>query len=231
MWGKEKMGLENVPRCQHVKVNGVQCASPALRRKRHCYFHERADYERKLAAQDTSAQRSFGLPLLEDANSIQIALMKIVQMLGAGTLDTKCAGLMLYALQTASVNLRHVKFEPEKINDIVIDEDTVDLTRLSSPQWSSGDFPAEEREKTKHEIDPPLLPAEPLAPRTVSCESLDDLAARRNQKRNLLPYSEDDSKGEPTLAKILLRRLIPGWQEQKIGEEPELRSASPPRDQ
>jgi hypothetical protein len=64
------MGLENVPRCQHVKVNGVQCGSPALRHKRHCYFHERAQYERKLAAQDKSATRNFGFPLLEDANSV-----------------------------------------------------------------------------------------------------------------------------------------------------------------
>jgi hypothetical protein len=34
------MSLEDVPRCQHVKVNGTQCGSPALRRRRHCYFHD-----------------------------------------------------------------------------------------------------------------------------------------------------------------------------------------------
>src|SRR6202041_110736 len=79
---KIKMGFEDVPRCQHVKVNGVQCASPALRRKPYCYFHERVQYERKLAAEDKSAARNFGFPLFEDANSIQVALMKTVQMLG-----------------------------------------------------------------------------------------------------------------------------------------------------
>ena len=72
------MGFEDVPRCQHIKVNGVQCGSPALRRKAYCYFHERVQYERKLAAENNSAPRNFGFPLLEDANSIQVALMKIV---------------------------------------------------------------------------------------------------------------------------------------------------------
>jgi hypothetical protein len=120
------MALEHVPRCQHVKVNGVQCGSPALRRKTHCYFHTRVEHERRAAAETTDGKRSFGFPLLEDANSIQVALMKMVQMLGAGTLDHKTAGLMIYALQTASYNLRNARFEPEKLTDVVIDEDTVD---------------------------------------------------------------------------------------------------------
>jgi len=27
-------------RCQHIKVNGTHCGSPALRRNRFCYFHK-----------------------------------------------------------------------------------------------------------------------------------------------------------------------------------------------
>ncbi len=30
----------SIPRCQHIKVNGTQCGSPALRRNRLCYFHK-----------------------------------------------------------------------------------------------------------------------------------------------------------------------------------------------
>ena len=205
------MGLENVPRCQHVKVNGVQCGSPALRYKRHCYFHERVQYERKLAAQDKSAPRNFGFPLLEDANSIQVALMKIVQMLGSGCLDIKTAGLMLYALQTASANLRHAKFEPEKLTDVIIDEDTVDLTRLSGPQWSSRDFTEKEREKPKDETDAQLPSAKHPAQSMVVKETESDVATRREQKRKLPPDSEGNSEddSQPTLAKILLDRMIP----------------------
>jgi hypothetical protein len=135
-----EMALEDVPRCQHIKVNGVQCGSPALRRRAHCFFHTRAEHERQLAIDDRSGRRTFGFPLLEDANSIQVALMKVIQMHGAGVLDHKSAGLMLYALQTASANLRLARFEPEKLTEVVIDEDTVDLTRLSGPQWSRSRF-------------------------------------------------------------------------------------------
>jgi hypothetical protein len=135
------MALEHVPRCQHVKVNGVQCGSPALRNKAHCFFHHRAEHERKLACEDRSGKRTFGFPLLEDANAIQVALMKVLQWVGAGTIDHKSASLMLYGLQTASYNLRMTKFEPEKATEVVIDEDTVDLTRIQGPQWSSRDFP------------------------------------------------------------------------------------------
>ncbi len=100
------MSLEAVPRCQHVKVNGTQCGSPALRNRRRCYFHEGARIEREKFAADQFAQRRFVLPLLEDANSVQLALMQVLQLLARGQMDHKTAGLMLYGLQTASCNLR-----------------------------------------------------------------------------------------------------------------------------
>jgi len=226
------MAFEDVPRCQHVKVNGVQCASPALRRKPHCFFHERAHYEHKLSAEDKTTPRNFGFPLLEDANSIQVAIMKTVQMLGSGRLDPKIAGLMLYGLQLASSNLRHVKFEPEKATDVVVDEDTVDLTRLSGPQWSSHDFKEEknpesestqtqdqdkDKQDKKDEKDEPTEAQRPAmhtgrrARLTVAEQTFADLVRRRERKRNLLPGTEDD--GKHTLAKHLLDRMVPGWRE------------------
>jgi hypothetical protein len=32
---------ESVARCQHIKINGTQCGSPALRREIYCFFHMR----------------------------------------------------------------------------------------------------------------------------------------------------------------------------------------------
>jgi hypothetical protein len=147
------MGLEDVPRCQHVKMNGTQCGSPALRRRRHCFFHERIRRERAKIAADLSAQRIFDLPLLEDANAVQIALMKVIQMLGAGRLDHKTAGLMLYALQTASVNLRNATFEADEVTDVVIDRDDVHRTSLGGPQWFEEDFEAEDEAASDEEAD------------------------------------------------------------------------------
>jgi hypothetical protein len=124
-------------------MNGTQCGSPALRRRRHCFFHERIRREQARIAADASAQRLFDLPLLEDANSVQMALMKVIQMLGAGRLDHKTAGLMLYALQTASINLRNSTFEVDDATNVVIDRDDVHRTSLGGPQWFEEDFEAE----------------------------------------------------------------------------------------
>ncbi len=134
------MDLENVPRCQHIKMNGTQCGSPALRYRRLCFFHDRIRRERAKIAADVSAQRRFDLPLLEDANSVQVALMKVIQMLGSGRMDHKTAGLMLYALQTASANLRIADFEVETASNVVVDRDTVNATCLNGPQWFEEDF-------------------------------------------------------------------------------------------
>jgi hypothetical protein len=218
------MGFENVPRCQHVKVNGVQCGSPALRRKPHCYFHERVEYERNLAAENKSGQRKFGFPLLEDANSIQVALMKVIQMLGAGILDHKTAGLMLYALQTASANLRHAKFEPEDLTDVVIDEDTVDLTRVEGPQWCARDFNDSKMESSLFP-EPSTQPAA-MANKSASVpldENVADIARRREQKRKL-PEDPEDCE-ESSLAKVLLDRM--GLESGKEETAEQARSATP----
>jgi hypothetical protein len=147
------MGLDNVPRCQHVKMNGTQCGSPALRRRRHCFFHERIRRERAKIAADTSPQRGFDLPLLEDANSVQVALMKTIQMLGSGRMDHRTAGLILYALQTASVNLRNAQFEADEATDVVIDRDDVHRTSIGGPQWFEEDFDDEVEDEDEVEVE------------------------------------------------------------------------------
>ena len=53
----------------------------------------------------------FVLPVLEDADSIQITLGQIMRMIVCRQVDTKSAGLLLYALQIASTNLRRTRFE------------------------------------------------------------------------------------------------------------------------
>jgi len=149
------MAMGNVPRCQHIKMNGTQCGSPALHSRRQCFFHERIRRERAKIAKDMSTQRRFDLPLLEDANSVQVALMKTIQMLGSGRLDHRTAGLMLYALQTASVNLRQANFEADDVTEVVIHRDSVQRTDLGGPQWDEDEFqyPGEDEEESENEIE------------------------------------------------------------------------------
>ena len=140
------MALEDVPRCQHVKVNGTQCGSPALRSRRHCYFHDRMLDRRKRFGdcQDVRPHPLFSMCLLEDANSVQVALMQVLTLIGCGQMDNKTAGLMLYGLQTASSNLRNVKFEPERPTDVVIDRQALKATSINGPQWYEEDFDVED---------------------------------------------------------------------------------------
>ena len=146
------MGMDDVPRCQHVKVNGVQCGSPALRRRRRCYFHEGVRIERVKVKEDQFLQRGFDMPVLEDGNAVQIALMKVLQMLVRGTMDAKTAGLMLYGLQTASANLKNTDFEVEKVTDVVIDCTDVEQTCINGPQWFAHDFAEAVQEEEKDRV-------------------------------------------------------------------------------
>jgi hypothetical protein len=141
------MSFDNVPRCQHIKINGTQCGCPALRRRRLCFFHVRCQDQRQRIASDQFKQARFVLPILEDANAVQMALMQIMQLLAVGQLDHKTAGLMLYALQTASVNLRNTRFEPSDVTDVVIDRDDVHRTCIEGQQWFVEDFDPEEDEE------------------------------------------------------------------------------------
>src|SRR5258708_36942995 len=66
----------NVPRCQHLKVNGTQCGSPALTRNRFCFFHKRFQDQRVTTSTTRRrARATFDLPVLAEANAIQLSLI------------------------------------------------------------------------------------------------------------------------------------------------------------
>ncbi|HXM19722.1 MAG TPA: hypothetical protein VN948_00480 [Terriglobales bacterium] len=102
----------SIPRCEHIKINGTQCGSPALRRNHFCFFHKRW-HETRIVLNANRARRArvaLDLPVLEDANSVQVSLMQV--MILSGQVDAKTAGLLLYALQTASSNLSRPPSKP-----------------------------------------------------------------------------------------------------------------------
>jgi hypothetical protein len=51
---------------------------------------------------------SFDIPPIEDAASIQLALIEVAQALAANRIEPKRAGLLIYALQVASTNAKNV---------------------------------------------------------------------------------------------------------------------------
>ena len=99
---------EKAPRCCHIKTNGLRCGSPSLRANVLCYFH---DKWLNSAADDI-------LPPLEDGNGVQFSLMYMVSRLRReafrdGEANIPAVKQLLYALQTASHNLRYVNFDPK----------------------------------------------------------------------------------------------------------------------
>jgi hypothetical protein len=138
----------SIPRCEHLKVNGTQCGSPALKRNHFCYFHKRW-HETRIVLNANRARRgraALDLPVLEDANSVQVSLMQVMRLILSGQIDPKTAGLLLYALQTASSNLGRINFEPIIRTRVVIDPRTVNQTPLDEDPWCSEDYEEEEYE-------------------------------------------------------------------------------------
>jgi hypothetical protein len=128
---------ENIARCQHIKINGVQCASPALRRHKFCYFHKQ--YRQKRVEINSNIRRErckITLPVLEDANSVQMSLAEVMRLLVTQQIDHRTAALLFYGLQTASANLSRTAFQPLRPTYVVIDPDSVAHRPLRATAWS-----------------------------------------------------------------------------------------------
>jgi hypothetical protein len=105
---KLRLNLERAagaPRCEKVREDGTVCGSPQMKGYRYCYAHERM-----LAVRSSRLE----LPALEDANAVQMAIMRVQKALIDDEISEKKAGLLLYSLQMASSNLKHTTFTDSK---------------------------------------------------------------------------------------------------------------------
>ncbi len=127
----------SIRRCQHVKVNGTQCGSPAMREHSYCYFHVRWHRKGMQVNAYFKEQQILVLPTLEDANSIQVGLAEVMRQLTEQMIDHRTAALLLYALQIASANVKFTSFEPEQPTQVVIDRECVAQRPLGAPAWSN----------------------------------------------------------------------------------------------
>ena len=132
-----------VRRCRHIKTNGTQCGSPALRDEPHCFFHQRwhQTHDDLQNGRFAPGGAIADLPLLEDADSIQLGIMQVTQLLIRGRLDPKIAGLLLYAMQTASNNLRKMTLEPPEPQQVVIDPEAAENACIGDHAWQLDEFP------------------------------------------------------------------------------------------
>ncbi len=105
---------DKAPRCQWIKEDGTVCRSPKMRNGDYCFAHVQMLEARP---------RKFKLPPLEDANAIQMAIMKVQQALIDDEISEKKAGLLLYSLQIAAANLGKTTFG-ERPEEMVTDSFT-----------------------------------------------------------------------------------------------------------
>jgi hypothetical protein len=92
---------------------------------------------------------SLDLPPLEDAVSIQLALIDVAQALAANRIDTKRAGLLLYALQVASTNVRNMHIPLDSVRSVTYTDDGAPL----APQDYGYDVEDYDNEDDEDDVD------------------------------------------------------------------------------
>jgi hypothetical protein len=108
LYQKLRQNLERAdtaPRCEKVREDGTVCGCPQMKGYRYCYAHERMLEMRSGRLE---------LPALEDANGIQMAIMRVQKALIDDEISEKKAGLLLYSLQMAASNLKNTTFTDSK---------------------------------------------------------------------------------------------------------------------
>src|SRR6478672_5293727 len=115
---KQRLKMADMaPRCQWVKQDGTACRSPQMKQHIYCFAHKQMAAARELMLM---------LPVVEDANAIQMGLMRIQKALMEDTISMKKAGLLLYSMQLAMTNVGQTTFGQAKDEEMVretVDED------------------------------------------------------------------------------------------------------------
>jgi len=138
------------PRCRWVKQDGTGCGSPQMRKHIYCYAHKQM--------MEARAQ-TLRLPALEDANAIQIAVMRVQTALIDDTISERKAGLLLYSLQLAMTNNVHTTFgqaeDGELVTEMVNEEEALSqdqgLPLMSTERTSLPRIDADECGLRQHE--------------------------------------------------------------------------------
>jgi len=95
---------ETIAQCVHFKLNGQRCGSPAILGERYCHWHNRVAATTKAHVDTAFAS----VLLLEDADSIQAALIHIVDLLLRDQIPLQKARTILKAIELASRNVKNL---------------------------------------------------------------------------------------------------------------------------
>jgi hypothetical protein len=116
--------------CRHIFTDGRRCASPCLRQEEFCYYHHTTRKPVENPRARRTRRSTFDLPLPEDRSAIQSSIGEVLRRIASNDIDPRRAGLLLYGLQIASLNLpkdpsgtrsRYKSPNPETVEDITVD--------------------------------------------------------------------------------------------------------------
>ncbi len=139
--------------CRHIFTDGRRCGPPCLRHEDFCYHHHTtrkpiANLTQRRANQNRAA--AFDLPEPEDRSAIQLSIGEVLRRIASNNIDPRRAGLLLYGLQIASLNLPKQKeaeasSRGEFVEEIVLDPALGNIAPVA-------DFTNPIREKTLEDI-------------------------------------------------------------------------------
>ncbi len=117
--------------CRHIFTDGRRCGSPCLLHEDFCFYHRGTHTRRAIPTIDLSQGEHqaapFAIPIPEDRSAIQQAIGEVLNRLAANELDPRRAGLLLYGLQIASLNLPQPRHAPQPAEQgSLVEEITID---------------------------------------------------------------------------------------------------------
>jgi hypothetical protein len=167
--------------CRHIFTDGRRCASPCLRAEELCYYHHTTRRPIAKAPARKARRGTFLLPSpadLMDRSGIQLAIAEVLQRIASNDIDPRRAGLLLYGLQTASINLPKApaKAEPITLVDEIVEHPTLGTlaptTRIESRSSSIAQLLDELRGKRPTPPDENADRPQPvMLPEIQACEA------------------------------------------------------------
>ena len=93
--------------CRHIFTDGHRCGSICLRGEEFCYYHHTTRKPTPNPRGRRSRQSTFDLPITDpnDRTALQSTIVEVLRRIAANDIDPRRAGLLLYGLQIASLNL------------------------------------------------------------------------------------------------------------------------------
>ena len=116
--------------CRHIFTDGHRCGSACLRHEEFCYYHHTTRRPAENPRQRRSRRSSFDLPNPENRSAIQCGIGEVLRRIASNDVDPRRAGLLLYGLQIASLNLprtpvaardRDADDTPDLVEEVVTD--------------------------------------------------------------------------------------------------------------